>query len=153
MLSPLVPGFPRHIGEINGALSDQRRASDVKSMANPNISVISNVIENGMAIGSLGDGEALWHTDGNFDEKPYAAAMLHAIEIPPQGGDTSWSNMYAAYDTLPTRLRERIRGLRIKHDLSYNAAGILRRGYAPVTDVRTSPGISHPIVRTHPETG
>jgi taurine dioxygenase len=143
----------QHFGELKTPLARHQRAANVRDLDNRNISVISNVMENGIAIGSLGDGEALWHTDYNFNETPYAAAMLYAIEVPPSGGNTGWSNMYAAYETLPQGLRERIHDLTIKHDDSYNAAGILRRGYAPVTDVRRSPGPSHPIVRTHPETG
>jgi taurine dioxygenase len=143
----------RRFGTLKPPLATYQRAANVGELENPNISIISNVVENGVAIGSLGDGEALWHTDYNFSETPYAAAMLYALEVPTTGGNTGWSNMYAAYETLPQRLRSRIRDLTLKHDESYNAAGILRRGYAPVTDVRAAPGPSHPIVRTHPETG
>lgn len=145
--------FTDIFGELKSPLTASQRAANVSPNAHPDVSVISNVVENGITIGSLGDGEAEWHTDYNFDETPYAAAMLHALEIPPHGGDTSWSNMYLACDTLPTRLREKIDGLTIKHDTSYNAAGILRRGFSAVTDVCISPGPSHPIIRTHPETG
>ena len=145
--------FTRHFGELKDVLPAHQRAVGVESLGNPNISVISNVVENGVPLGSLGDGEAEWHTDYNFNEKPYAAATLYALEVPPAGGNTGWSNMYAAYDALAPALRERIEGLTIKHDESYNAAGILRRGYEPVSDLRSSPGPSHPIVRTHPETG
>jgi len=148
-----LSAFTHRFGKLKDPLPDHQRAAGVKPLENPAISVISNVMENGMALGSLGDGEALWHTDFNFDERPYAAALLYGLEVPPAGGNTSWSNMYAAYDMLPVPLRERIDGATIKHDASYNAAGILRRGYAPVADVRVSLGPSHPIVRTHPETG
>ena len=146
-------GITRHFGTLKPPLASHQRAANVRELENPNISVISNVVENGIAIGSLGDGEALWHTDYNFSETPYAVAMLYALEVPATGGDTGWSNMYAAYESLPQTMKKRIHGLSIKHDESYNAAGILRKGYAPVTDVRTSPGPVHPIARTHPETG
>ncbi len=80
--------------------------------------------------------------------------MLYSLEIPADGsGNTGFSNMYLAYETLPRRLRERIRGLRIKQDASYNSAGQLRGGYKEVTDVTVSPGPIHPLVRTHAETG
>ena len=145
--------FTAHFGELKPPLPASQRANGVVLKADPKVSVISNVVENGVAIGSLGDGEAEWHSDYNFNERPYAAAMLHAIELPAAGGDTGWANMYAAYESLPDALARRIEGLSIKHDETYNAAGILRSGYAPITDLRTSPGPIHPIVRTHPETG
>jgi len=116
------------------------------------IAVISNVLENGKPIGALGAGELLWHSDHSFNEKPLGAAMLYALEIPNAGGDTLFTNMYLALDTLPLSLRQRIEGLTIKNDGSLNSAGI-RRTDAVITDLRTYEGPSHPIVRTHPETG
>jgi len=145
--------FTRYFGELKDPLPAYQRESGVEQLGDRYVTVISNVVENGVAIGVLGDGEARWHTDYNFNERPYAATTLFALEVPTVGGNTGWSNMYAAYETLNADLRDRVTGLTIKHDESYNAAGMLRRGYKPVTDLPTSPGPSHPIVRTHPETG
>lgn len=117
------------------------------------VNVISNVKENGKAIGHLGAGEAAWHTDSAFVDVPPAASVLHALEIPPAGGNTSFLNMYAAYETLAEDLRKRIEGKRIKHDQTYTSAGDRRDGYENVTDIRDAPGPWHPAVRTHPETG
>lgn len=119
----------------------------------PEINVISNVKENGKPIGHLGAGEATWHTDSAFVEVPPAASVLHALEVPPVGGSTSFLNMYAAYETLPDALRDRIDGKKIKHDQTYTSAGGRRNGYDVVADVRKAPGPWHPAVRTHPETG
>lgn len=119
----------------------------------PEINVISNVKENGKPIGHLGAGEATWHTDSAFVEVPPAASVLHALEVPPAGGSTSFLNMYAAYETLPDALRNRIDGKMIKHDQTYTSAGGRRHGYDAVTDIREAPGPWHPAVRTHPETG
>lgn len=119
----------------------------------PEINVISNVKENGKPIGHLGAGEATWHTDSAFVEVPPAASVLHALEVPPVGGSTSFLNMYAAYETLPDALRGRIDGKKIKHDQTYTSAGGRRNGYDVVADVRKAPGPWHPAVRTHPETG
>ena len=145
--------FTCHFGELKDPLPARQREAGVEQRGNPHVSIISNVVEKGVAIGVLGDGEAQWHGDYSFNERPYAGAILYALEVPPTGGNTGWSNMYAAYETLAPDLRERVAGLTIKQDESYNAAGMLRRGYEPVTDVRTSPGPSHPIVSTHPQTG
>src|SRR5215468_11501406 len=77
------------------------------------ISVISNIIEDGKAIGGLGDGEAFWHTDSSFVEVPPAASLLRALECPPPsaGGSTSFLNCYSAYDDLPAETKKRIDGL------------------------------------------
>jgi taurine dioxygenase len=119
----------------------------------PEMNVISNIKANGVPIGGLGDGEAIWHADMTYVERPPKAAILYAIEIPPAGGDTYWANMYAAYETLPDRLKERIQGREAVHDATYNSAGVMRKGYKEVTDPRTAPGARHPLARTHPETG
>jgi taurine dioxygenase len=145
--------FAQTFGKLSRPITEKQRAVQVEGFKHPHISVISNVIENGVPIGNLGDGEAFWHTDFSFEEVPYAATLLYSLEIPADGsGNTGFSNMYRAYETLPADLRERVAGMTIKHDASHNSAGILRRGCNETDDVREVPGPSHPIVRTHPET-
>ena len=119
----------------------------------PQMNVISNIREGGMPIGGLGDGEAVWHADMTYVEKPPMGAMLYALEVPPSGGDTFWANLYSAYETLPGELKAAIEGRRAVHDATYNSAGERRRGYAEVTDPRQAPGARHALVRAHPETG
>jgi len=118
----------------------------------PEINVISNVKVEGRPIGNLGDGEASWHCDMTYVEEPPRAALLHALELPPSGGDTFWSNMYLAYETLPEALKRRIAGRRAIHDATYNSAGMMRRGMREVADPREAPGAHHPLVVAHPET-
>ena len=120
---------------------------------NKHISVISNIRENGVPIGGLGDDEVLWHSDTSYRDFPPSASVLYALEIPPAGGNTGFSNMYLALETLPPDLRDRIDTLTVKQDITYTAGGELREGFTPVTDVRKCPGATHPLVRTHPETG
>jgi taurine dioxygenase len=119
----------------------------------PDINVISNVKVDGQPIGNLGDGEAAWHCDMTYIEKPPRAAMLHALELPEGGGDTYWSNMYRAYETLPADLKNRIAGRRAIHDATYNSAGIMRKGMKEISDPREAPGAKHPLVILHPDTG
>ena len=123
-----------------------------KPRDNKHVSVISNLIENGVPIGGLGDDEVIWHSDTSYREFPPSASILHALEVPPAGGNTSFSNMYLALETLTPGLRKRIDALTVKNDTTYNAGGQLREGFSPVTDVRACPGATHPLVRTHPET-
>ena len=121
----------------------------------PEISVISNIIEDGKAIGGLGDGEAFWHTDSSFVDVPPAASLLRSIEVPPPsaGGATEFLNMYSAYDTLADDIKERIADRKMIHAATHSSAGKANRGFETVTDVSKVPGAIQPIVRTHPETG
>ncbi len=119
----------------------------------PELYVISNIVKDGKAIGSLGAGEAAWHTDMSYEERPPKASALYALEIPPEGGDTWFLNMYAALEALPPALRGRLETLRVRHDSSVNSGGYLRAGFDRVADVSEAPGASHPAVPTHPESG
>lgn len=119
----------------------------------PQVSFISNLLENNKALGMLGDGELVWHTDQSSFEITPSATILYAVEAPAGQGLTEFLNMVQAYESLPDALRRRVEGLSLKHDDTYDSAGFLRPGYAPVTDVRTSPGAVHPLVYTHPESG
>jgi taurine dioxygenase len=145
--------FAKHFGELHIAAPPNMMPVGMKARDNEYVGIISNVVENGVPIGSLGHGEAVWHTDHSYKEEPLKASVLYALEVPPVGGDTGFANMYLALETLPPKLRTRIKGLTIKNDMTYNSAGQIRRGFSPVTDVRSAPGPSHPIIRTHPETG
>jgi taurine dioxygenase len=143
--------FSRRFGDLDLAPIQEngRRFVD----GHPEIYVVSNVIENGVAIGSLGAGEAVWHTDMSYLDDPPKASMLYAIEIPPAGGNTGFTNMYSAYEALPNALRLRIARLRLKHDGTYNSGGYVREGIVATEDPVASPGTYHPIVCSHPETG
>ncbi len=143
--------FSRRFGKLDFAPIQENGRRFVEG--HPEIYVVSNVIENGVAIGSLGAGEAVWHTDMSYLEDPPKASMLYAIEIPPAGGNTGFTSMYRAYELLPDEMKRRLVGLRVKHDGTYNSGGYVRQGVTPTDDPRESPGTYHPIVCTHPETG
>jgi taurine dioxygenase len=110
-------------------------------------------VENGRAIGSLGSGEAVWHTDMSYQSDPPKASVLYALEVPPSGGDTGFVNMYLAYEALSDALKTRLAGLRIKHDGTYNSGGYVRQGVTATDDPIAAPGALHPLVCTHPESG
>lgn len=121
----------------------------------PEISVISNIIEDGKAIGGLGDGEAFWHTDSSFVDVPPAASLLRSLECPPptSGGSTYFLNCYTAYETLPEATKQRIDGKIMVHAATHSSGGIAHKGFEHVDDVSKVPGARQPMVRTHPETG
>lgn len=119
----------------------------------PEINVISNVKVNGKSIGSLGSYEAVWHTDMSYNPDPPKMSCLFSLEVPAHGGNTSFVNMYAAYEALPSDLREIVDKFECKHDASRNSAGELRKGYNDSDDPRETPGAIHPLAPVHPETG
>lgn len=118
------------------------------------ITIISNIIEkDGRPRGSLGDGEAYWHTDSSFTETPISASLLHAIEVTEKGGETAFLNMYRAYEEMPKDLAAKIEGKFANHSKVHSSDGSKRPEFADVTDPSKAPGIRHPMVRTHPVTG
>ena len=120
----------------------------------PELAVISNVVQDGKPIGSLGSYESKWHTDMSYNELPPKASILYAIELPLEGGNTGFASTAAAYDALSDDMKERIAGLTCKHDSSHNSVGQVRKGFQEVYEDREDiPGAVHPLVAEHPETG
>ena len=144
--------FSRRFGELDMPPVNENGKTFVAD--HPEIYVVSNVIgADGVPIGSLGAGEAVWHTDMSYLPEPPDASMLYALEVPPEGGDTWLCGMEAAVRALPRELLERVRTLAIKHDGTYNSGGYLRKGLEATSDPMTSVGTPHPIVCAHPVTG
>ncbi|AXA92839.1 TauD/TfdA family dioxygenase [Massilia sp. YMA4] len=122
----------------------------------PEVLVVSNIVEDGKPIG-LGDAGHFWHSDLSYKEKPSLGSMLHAQELPAEGGDTLFANMHLAFDTLPATLREAIRGRKAEHSYLKQYAALQQRSpwrpnltQAQIDEVKP---VVHPVVRTHPETG
>src|ERR1700751_4139270 len=122
--------FSKRFGELDWAPIQETGRRVVEGL--PEIYVVSNVIENGVPIGSLGAGEAVWHTDMSYVEAPPKASVLYALEAPHSGGNTCFCSMYRAYEILPATLQRQITGLMLKHDATYNSGGFVRQGLAAV---------------------
>jgi taurine dioxygenase len=149
-----LANFSRHFGPLDLRPRSSVKMSRAHEVLPPEITVISNVkADDGKPLGALGDGEAVWHTDMTYNERPPKGACLYAVEVPPSGGNTHFANMYMAYETLAADLKERVRDLRCIHDASRNSAGELRIGYEDVTDPRKTVGAVHPLVSVHAVTG
>ena len=100
----------------------------------------------------VGGYENGWHSDVSWRAVPSMAAVLHAVAVPPTGGDTLFADMYAAYDGLSDEMRARIDGLVAVHD------HVSSFGHQVPPERRAEiraqyPAVEHPVVRTHPETG
>jgi hypothetical protein len=83
--------------------------TDWASPARPEVGLISNLKDaQAKPIGGLGDGEIQWHSDQSYMLNPATGAMLYALELPPEGGATSWVDLSAAYAGLPDRLKQAV---------------------------------------------
>lgn len=130
--------------------------SDWASPTVPEVTVLSNLKDGlGRPIGGLGDGELQWHSDQSYMLKPATGAALHALELPPEGGETFWVDLRAAYAALPRQLRAQIAGKRAIFDYAKRLAGYGRAADQQISDEarRQTPAVTHALVRAHPETG
>jgi len=144
--------FSRRFGDLDHAPIMENGKTAVAGY--PEIYIVSNIKDgDGKAIGSLGAGEAVWHTDMSYLDNPPDISMLYALEVPPAGGDTSLCSMTSAHDELPAHLREKVTGLSIKHDGTFNSGGFLRQGVREDSDPMTCEGQPHPVICAHPRTG
>lgn len=98
-----------------------------------------------------------WHTDVTFLDEPDLGSILHAVEVPPYGGDTLFANQHLAYDTLSDTMKGFLDGLTAKHSAGpqYAAGGYSTRSRSMKTRNAENADlvVRHPVVRTHPETG
>jgi len=123
----------------------------------PEILVVSNIKDaSGQPIG-LGDAGHFWHSDLSYKERPSLGSLLHAQELPGEGGDTLFADQHAAYDALPAALRRVIGPLRAEHSYlakyeELRARNPWRPALTPAQIAEVAPAV-HPVVRTHPETG
>ena len=122
----------------------------------PEILIVSNIKENGQPIG-LGDAGHYWHSDLSYKDTPSLGSMLHAQELPAEGGDTLFANMHLAYDTLPDDLRRAVEGRRAEHSYLAKYEELRQRSpWRPALSQKQLDEVKpveHPIVRTHPGNG
>ncbi len=140
--------FSQRFGDLHIHMLDQYLMED-----HPEILVLSNVKQGGRAIG-IEDAGRYWHSDVTYEEVPPLGSLLYGVEVPPEGGDTLFASMYAAYEALDAATKRRIAGLRARHRYNIDKRR-QRRGRIHVTDEQTAKlrEVSHPVVRTHPESG
>ncbi|KRC71597.1 Alpha-ketoglutarate-dependent taurine dioxygenase [compost metagenome] len=122
----------------------------------PEILIVSNILEDGKPIG-LGDAGKYWHSDISYKELPSLGSLLHAQELPAEGGDTLFANMHLAYDTLPAALRHAVQGKRGVHSYLAQYGQLQKEGnWRPnlsAQQIAQVQEVVHPVVRTHPENG
>ena len=129
--------------------------TDWASPVRPEVSLISNLKDaQAKPIGGLGDGEIQWHSDQSYMLNPATGAMLYALELPSEGGATSWVDLCAAYAGLPERLKRAVEGQRAIFSYVKRLAGYQGVDRVISEEAKTkTPPILHPLVHTHPVTG
>ena len=140
--------FSGYFGDLDVSVNRQYHGDDF-----PEIHTVSNLDAEGrpLPVAKLANpGNYLWHTDGSYQAHPPRASLLYGVEIPKAGGVTSFASLHDAYESLETELRGRIDGLMLVHSWAQSR---LNSGSRPPTEeeIRKSPPVTHPLVRTHPE--
>lgn len=92
-----------------------------------------------------------WHSDVSCDPEPPMGSILHLHTVPPEGGDTLFASMYAAYDALSDKMKDYLDGLTAIHDGNPNYHDRAQRDGRK--DDRVFPRSEHPLIRTHPVSG
>ena len=144
--------FSRRLGDLEIHIANEYLLEGY-----PEILLVSNKQVDGRYVGLAQAGKD-WHSDLSYLDRPSMVTLLHAIEVPDQGGDTEWVNMYTAFETLPEDTKRRIMGLRGIHSFDRRrnprvTMPLQNKDDPAAAYDRSPPEVSHPIVRTHPDTG
>lgn len=144
--------FSRRFGELAIHVMDQFLLP-----GHPEILVLSNRRRaDGTPVG-FEDAGRYWHSDVSYEERPALGSLLHAVEIPPEGGDTLFQDMTRAYDALPAGTKRRIEGRRALHSFTrnYRKNETVEGGRPRISAAQNEKlkDVSHPVVRTVAETG
>lgn len=143
--------FAQHFGVLQQRPRPPEARQEGSLLKHPETTMlVSNIRENGKLIGSLPDGEMHFHSDQCYLERPAKGTFLYAIEIPSEGGDTLFLNMYKAYDTLPSALKARVDGRKALNAYLYDST--TRDANGAKLDLSTHPHYVQPIIRTHDDT-
>ena len=150
--SAMSPGdqvaFSRRFGDLVPS-----ELANVNPPGFPEIFIVSNAIRDGKPIGAKEVGRH-WHTDFQHLKSAAALTMLHAHKIPPEKGDTEFSDMRAAYDALDAATKQRIESMEVLHS-RVQAWPVMFPERPPLTaeQAARTPDVVHPLVRIHPDTG
>ena len=139
--------FSRRFGRVKPHFAAKTRHAKYPELTEMGVNKIAAPGQVNKAVFNRGEG---WHTDSPYDAEICKATLLYALEIPSTGGDTAFSNQYAAYEALPDALKQRIEGLKVK--FYYGGAAPWRLPLLDEKDRDPPPSAVHAIVRTHPET-
>ena len=149
--------FCRGFGNLQTSITLHREDTD-RRMKRDELTDLSNVDASGNRIAAddtrrlLQLPGRLWHSDNSFRSPPGLFTFLHARVVPPEGGDTQFADMRAAYDALDDDMKARLKGLEVIHSLGWSREQV---GAPPMSpkEKENLPDTVQPLVRIHPTTG
>lgn len=145
---PEQAAFTEQFGELESHVARQHDGSGT-----PIVHTVSNLDAQGKpSYKPTTHGNYFWHTDKSYHAKPSLATLLHAIELPKQGGATQFANISLAFDALPEERKKAFADLKVVHSWEANRRNTKNRP-ATEEEKRDRPPVIHPMIRTHPETG
>jgi len=136
--------FSEQFGELERHTLRNRGQDD-----EPFVHVVSNLGEDGKPTGKVAS--TMWHTDKSFRPLPSLATILHARTLPPEGGDTCFADMIAAFDALKDEERTKLESMRVVHSWELSRENIGR--VMSEDEKRDAPTNVWPLARTHPDSG
>lgn len=140
--------FTEQFGELESHVVRRHDGSET-----PVVHTVSNLdAEGNPSYKPVTHGNYFWHTDKSYHALPSLATLLHAVELPEKGGHTQFANTYMAYEALPEDKKTEYANLKVIHSWEANRRNT---GNRPATEEekRERPAVTHPLIRTHPETG
>jgi alpha-ketoglutarate-dependent 2,4-dichlorophenoxyacetate dioxygenase len=144
--------FSTRFGPISGPqgvlqTNIKRRVSD-KLVDISNLDEQSRVLDVNDRRRMFALGNQLWHTDSSFKRIPAKYSMLHAHSVTPEGGETQFTDMRAAYEALPPKMKARLEGLVAEHSIFHSRAKL---GFTEFSAEERAalPPVHHPVVRVH----
>jgi taurine dioxygenase len=140
--------FSARFGDLS-IRSRKQRVTPEASEYGADVMLVTNVRKDGKPIGSLPDGEMMFHSDTPYFERPCKATVLFAMEIPSVGGNTLFGNSYTAAETLPEDMKRKLAGLKAMQ--VYESGTTVKR--KDKYDRENVPHYAHPVFRRHPQTG
>ena len=127
----------------------ERHMAMNRGKRNPLVHIVTNLDADGKPSGVVASTK--WHSDKSFRPQPSLATILHALVMPPDGGETCFASMVAAYEALPDAEKAALDGVRVVHSWEISRARAGSR--ATPEEIADAPPMTHPLVRTIPETG
>ena len=129
-----------------GARLDDHRLSDIS-----NLSPANQILEREDRKRLHQLGNRLWHSDSSYKRIPARYSALSAHVIPPEGGNTEFADMRAAWDALDTAMQKTLTGLKTEHSRIFSK-GTMGVQYTE-QEIRDFAPIQQPLVRVHPHSG
>ena len=150
--------FASQFGPVEASAAKLRQRDIKHRLASNEIADISNLDSEGKVLQPEARrrldwlGNRLWHTDASFRRVPGALSLLYAHIVPPEGGETEFADMRAAYDALPDRTKKELEGLVAEHSIwrSREQLGVVKYSEEELASL---PPVPQRVVRTHPGSG